>query len=114
MGSALNFLRSPTALTVFGIVATLVVTAMVIVVLLRYGGGTKAVSDNAAVIGALIALGGVFTNQIVNSALDRQRAEQARMSEQEQSEREYQLAQQRAHDEALQAYLDNIGELLLE
>jgi hypothetical protein len=78
MGSALR-LRSPAVLmTVIGVGATLVVTAAVVVVLLLFGSGAKAVSDNAALIGALVALGGVFTTQLVNSALEAQRAEQAR------------------------------------
>jgi uncharacterized protein YjbI with pentapeptide repeats len=55
-------------------------------------GGAKAVSDNAALIGALVALGGVFTTQMVNSALEDRRTRAA----------------------ALQAYLDRMGNLLGE
>src|SRR5215218_4156153 len=123
MGSALTF-RSPRVLTVIGVCATLVVTTAVVVVLLRFGGGAKAVSDNAALLGGLIALGGVFTTQLVNISLEDRRAEQARKAErtqrrrdrkaeQAQRERELAVAQQRSQDEALQAYLDQMGELLL-
>ena len=42
---------------------------LIVVIALLQAGGTKAVSDNAAIIGALVALGGVFTTQLVNSAL---------------------------------------------
>ena len=129
MGSTLK-LRSPAVLTVIGIGATLVLSAAVIVVLLRFGGGAKAVSDNAALIGALVALGGVFTTQLVNSALEGQRAQQARETQQEQwehdretqqaqrerdreiaqaqRERELEVGSQRAQDDALQAYLDHM------
>jgi hypothetical protein len=98
----LNVVRSPIVLTVIGIGATLVLTAAVVVVLLWFGGGARAVSDNAALIGALIALGGVFTTQMVNSALD-----------QAQRERELAITDWRAQNEALQAYLDQISDMLL-
>jgi uncharacterized protein YjbI with pentapeptide repeats len=120
----LNF-RNPTFLTVFGIGATLVVTAAVIVVLLQFGGGAKAVSDNAALIGALVALGGVFTSQMVNSALEAQRARQARNTEraqrkreldteQAQRKRELEVRSQQAQDDATQAFLDEMTRLLLD
>ena len=85
---------------------------MVVITLLLTGGG-KAVSDNAALIGALAALGGVFTTQIVN-ALEAQRAQQARNTEQAQRERELEVGAQRAQDDALQAYLDQMSFLLLD
>jgi uncharacterized protein YjbI with pentapeptide repeats len=124
MGSALK-LRSPAGLTVIGIGATLGAAAAVIYVLLKFGHGTKAVSDNAALIGALIALGGVFTTQLVNSALEAQRAEQARKTQQTQRERdreieraqrerELEVGSQRAQDAAAQAYLDQMTVLLLD
>lgn len=77
-----------------GIVATLILTVIVITVLLLTSGGDiiSTVSDNAALIGALIALGGVFTTQLVNIALE----------------------DNRAHEAALRAYLDQIGNLLLD
>jgi uncharacterized protein YjbI with pentapeptide repeats len=108
----LNF-RSPTALTVIGIALTLVVTAAVVVVLLQFGGGAEAVSDNAALIGALVALGGVFTNQLVNNALEDQRARGARKAEQEHRERALNLQKQRAQEDALQTYINDMGYLLL-
>ena len=82
--------------------------------LLRFGGGAEAVSDNAALIGALVALGGVFTTQMVNSALEAQRAEQARNTEQAQREHDLEVGSQRAQDDALQAYLDQITQLIRE
>src|SRR5215210_5538761 len=109
MGSALK-LRSPAVLTVIGILATLLITAAVVAVLLLFGGGAKAVSDNAALIGALVALGGVFTTQLVNGALEAQRAQQARETQvlqrerdletqQAQRERELEVGEQRAQDD---------------
>jgi len=67
-------------------VSTLVLALVVVIVLLLIGGG-KAVVENAALIGALIALGGVFTTQLVNIALEAQRAQ----------------------DSALQAFLDQLS-----
>jgi hypothetical protein len=101
-------------LTVIGIGATLVVTAAVVVVLLRFGGGAQAVSDNAALIGALIALGGVFTTQMVNSALEAQRAQVAHNTAQAQRQRELEVGGQRAQDDASQAYLDQMTRLMLD
>src|SRR5215216_5185690 len=70
---------------VVGLSSTLVLALGVVIVLLTTGDG-KAVPDNAALIGALLALGGVFTTQLVNIALEAQRAQ----------------------DRALQAFLDQI------
>jgi hypothetical protein len=123
MSSSLK-LRSPAVLTIIGVTATVVVALMVVITLLLTGGG-KAVSDNAALIGALVALGGVFTTQIVNSALEVQRAQQARNTEQvqrerdreadqAQRERELEVGAQRAQDDALQAYLDQMSQLLID
>jgi uncharacterized protein YjbI with pentapeptide repeats len=117
-------LRSPAVLTIIGVTATVVVALMVVITLLLTGGG-KAVSDNAALIGALVALGGVFTTQIVNSALEAQRAQQARNTEQvqrerdreaeqAQRERELEVGAQRAQDDALQAYFDQMSQLLID
>src|SRR5215211_4156534 len=72
-----RYLQIPGVLTAVGSIATLVVTAAVVVVLLRFGGGAKAVSENAAIIAALVALGGIFTTQMVNSALEDRRAQTA-------------------------------------
>jgi len=71
-------------------------------VLLRVG-GVKALSDNAALIGALVALGGVFTAQLVGISLDTRRSQEAR-----------ELEAQRAHEAALQKYLEQVGKLLIE
>jgi hypothetical protein len=123
MSSSLK-LRSPALLTIIGVTATVVVALMVVITLLLTG-GRKAVSDNATLIGALVALGGVFTTQIVNSALEAQRAQQARNTEQvqrerdreaeqAQRERELEVGAQRAQDDALQAYLDQMSRLLID
>jgi hypothetical protein len=97
----LNF-RSPAVLTAIGVIATLVLAVAVVMVLLRTG-DAKAVSDNAALIGALVALGGVFTAQMVSIALDDRRTQEAR-----------ELEVQRAHEAALQNYFEVVGELLIE
>src|SRR5215208_6846354 len=92
----------PAVLMVIGGVATLVLTLAVVMLLWRTG-GAKAVSDNAAVIGALVALGGVFTAQMVSIALDDRRTREARTIE-----------SQRAQGDASQAYLDQMSILLLD
>jgi uncharacterized protein YjbI with pentapeptide repeats len=69
-----------------GLGSTLVLALVVVTVLLLTGDG-KAVTDNAALIGALVALGGVFTTQLVNIALEAQRAQ----------------------DSAVQAFLDQLS-----
>jgi uncharacterized protein YjbI with pentapeptide repeats len=76
---------------IIGGIATLVLALGVSSILYRTG-GPKTLSDNAAIIGALVALGGVFTAQMVGIALDANRAQQ----------------------EALQAYLAKMSELLLD
>jgi hypothetical protein len=94
MGSNLNFrnvnLRSPIVLTAIGVIATLVLAVAVVMALLT--GGSKALSDNAALIGAVVALGGVFTTQLVNGALDDRRNREA----------------------ALQNYFERVGKVLTE
>jgi hypothetical protein len=89
-------------LTGIGIAATIVVTVALVLTLLL-SSGAKAVSDNAALIGALVGLGGVFTTQMVNSALDDRRAQETR-----------ELETQRAHEAALQNYFEQVGTLLIE
>src|SRR5215207_5223511 len=84
-------LRSPAVLAAIGVVATLVL-ALLVIVILQLRGDANAVSDNAAVIGALLALGGVGTAQMVSIALDQRRTEH----------------------EALQTYLAKMSELLLD
>src|SRR5215208_8036959 len=88
MSSSLK-LRSPAVLTIIGVAATVVVALMVVITLLLTGGG-NAVSDNAALIGALVALGGVFTTQIVTRALE----------------------EKRAQEDAKQSYFERMGNLL--
>jgi Pentapeptide repeats (8 copies) len=85
-----------------GGVATLVLLLVVVWLLWRTG-GANAVSDNAAVIGALIALGGVFTAQMVSIALDDRRTQEAR-----------DLEAQRTREAALQNYFEQVGKLLIE
>jgi hypothetical protein len=87
---------------VIGGVATLVLLLVVVWLLWRTG-GAKAISDNAALIGALVALGGVFTAQLVSIALDDRRTQEAR-----------DLEAQRTREAALQNYLEVVGELLIE
>ena len=96
-----NF-RSPTVLTAIGVIATLVLAVAVVMVLQRTG-DAKAVSDNAGLIGALVALGGVFTAQMVSIALEARRSQESR-----------ELEGQRVHEAALQNYLEVVGELLFE
>jgi hypothetical protein len=90
LGRRLN-LPSPAVLAAIGVVATLVLALVVVIVLvLTHGAG--AVTRNAALIAALVALGGVFTAQLVNTGLEAQRA----------------------HEAALQKYLEQVGMLLTQ
>jgi hypothetical protein len=57
MNFNLNF-RSSAALAAIGGVVLIVLALLVVMAVLLQTGGTKAVSDNAALIGALVALGG--------------------------------------------------------
>jgi uncharacterized protein YjbI with pentapeptide repeats len=84
-------LRRPAALTALGVTTTIVL-ALAVVILLLVTGGAKAVSDNAALIAALVALGGVFTAQMTSIALENRRA----------------------HETALQNYFEQVGKLLIE
>jgi len=61
------------------------------------------VTDNAPLIAAVIALGGVFTTQLVSIALDDRRTQESR-----------ELEAQRAHEAALQNYVEQVGTLLIE
>jgi hypothetical protein len=80
LGRRLN-LRSPAVLAAVGVVATLVLALVVIVALLLTAGGSKALSNNAALIGALVALGGVFTAQLVSIALAERRTLETRQDD---------------------------------
>jgi hypothetical protein len=84
-------LRGPTVSAAIGVAATLIL-ALLVVLWLWTTGGSKAVSDNAAIIGALLALGGVFSAQLVSIALEAQRT----------------------HEAALQNYFEQVGTLLIE
>lgn len=97
-----NFLRSPAFLMLIGGTGTLVLFIVVVTLLWRTG-GAKLVSDNAALIGAMVTLGGVFTAQMVSIALDDRRSQEAR-----------DLEKQRAQDDTSQAYLDEMSLLLLD
>jgi pentapeptide repeat protein len=95
-------LRSPAVLFAMGVVVTIVLAVVVVIALLRTG-DAQAVSDNAPLIAAVIALGGVVTAQMVSIALEDQRTQEAR-----------ELEAQRAREVALQNYFENVGELLIE
>jgi Pentapeptide repeats (8 copies) len=82
---------------------TTFVLALMVVLTLALTGGAKALSDNAALIGALVALGGVFTTQLVSIALDDRRTQESR-----------DLEAQRAHEATLQNYVEQVGTLLIE
>src|SRR5918994_16250 len=95
-------LRSPAVVAAIGVVATLVLALVVVMVLLQ-AGDANAVSDNAALIAAVVALGSVFTTQMVSISLDERRALEAR-----------DIEAQRSHETALQNYIKAVGELLIE
>jgi Pentapeptide repeats (8 copies) len=82
---------SPAALFAIGVVGTFALTAVVVIVLLSTG-DAQAVSHNAPLIAAVIALGGVGTAQMVSIALE----------------------DRRAHEAALQNYFEQVGKLLIE
>src|SRR3712207_4756759 len=65
---------------------------------------------------ALIVIGFLFTMQQDQrqQKIEDQRAQQAQKIENQRAEAERELAEQRAQDEALQAYLSQMGSLLLE
>ena len=88
---------------IIGGAATLALASVVVLVLWKAGGSVEAVSKNAALIGALIALGGVFTAQMVGITLEQQRTQHSMM-----------LDARRVQQEALQAYLAKMSELLLD
>jgi hypothetical protein len=95
-------LRSPALFLTIGVTLTGIVAILVVNTLLQTG-GVKALSDNAALIGAVVALGGVFTAQMVSIALDDQRAREARLTE-----------ALRGREATLQKYLEQVGKLLIE
>jgi hypothetical protein len=76
--------------------------------------GANAVSHNAPLIGALVALGGVFTAQMVSIALDDRRTQESRSIEERRAQEARELEAQRAHEAALEKYFDQVGKLLIE
>jgi uncharacterized protein YjbI with pentapeptide repeats len=98
----LKLRNHPVLWAAIGVVVTIVLAAGVVWALQRTG-DAKAVSDNAPLIAAVIALGGVFTAQMVSIALEQQRTREAR-----------DLEAQRAGEAALQNYFEQVGELLIE
>jgi uncharacterized protein YjbI with pentapeptide repeats len=91
----LKWRNHPVTWAAIGVVVTIALAVGVVFALQRTGDAkadAKAVSDNAPLIAAVIALGGVFTAQMVSIALD----------------------QRRTQHEALQTYLAKMSELLLD
>jgi len=68
-------------LAAIGVLATLVLALAVVITLLQTG-GAKAIADNVALIGGLIALGGLFTSQVVSIVLRDRRSFQGGTTEQ--------------------------------
>jgi hypothetical protein len=106
-------LRSPAILAAIGIVATLLLASVVVMALLQTG-DAKAISENAAVIGALLALGGVFTTQLVNSALEDRRAREAHDIEATRAQETRRIETMRAEVSALRTYFEHMGKLLAD
>jgi hypothetical protein len=98
----LKLRNNPVLWAAIGLVVTIGLAVGVVLALQRTG-DPKAVSDNAPLIAAVIALGGVFTAQMVSIALDDRRTQEARNIE-----------GQRAQGDASQAYLDQMSKLLLD
>jgi hypothetical protein len=96
-----------------GVVGTIVL-AVGVVIALRRTGDANAVSNNAPLIAAVIALGGVGTAQMVSIALEDQRTRETRTLEDQRTQEARNLEAQRAHEAALQNYFEAVGELLIE
>jgi hypothetical protein len=120
----LEFWRKPITVGIIGVLVTIVLVVTVVIVLLLTG-NAKTVSNNAALIGALAGLGGVFTTQMVTSALEDQRrrearnteanrTQEARAIEAKRTQEARDIEERRARAAALQAYLDRMGNLLGE
>jgi uncharacterized protein YjbI with pentapeptide repeats len=95
----LEFWRKPLVVGGIGVLVTIVLVLLVIIVLRT--GDAKAVSKNAALLGALVGLGGVFSTQMATSALEDQRRREAR-----------DIEEQRVQEAALQQYFEQMGQLL--
>jgi hypothetical protein len=124
MGSSLNMRNHPAFWAAIGVVVTIVL-AVGVVLALRRSGDANAVSDNAPLIAAVIALGGVGTTQMVSIALEGRRAREARELEDRRVRETHaledartkearRLEAQRAGEAALQKYFEVVGELLIE
>jgi hypothetical protein len=120
----LEFWRKPIGVGAIGVFVTVVLVLMVVIVLLQ-AGDAKTVSSNAALIGALAGLGGVFTTQTVTSALEDQRIREerkieaqrtqgTRTIEERRTQESRELEAQLAHEAALQKYFEQVGTLLIE
>jgi len=96
-----------------GVVVTIVLAVVVVTALLE-SGGTKAVSDSAPLIAAVVALGGVATAQMVGIALDDRRAQEARNIEAERSQEARNIEAHRAEEASLQRYFEQMGKLLAD
>ena len=102
---------SPAVFLIVGVAATLIVTSAVVLALVA---GGHALSDNAPLIGAVVALGGVFTAQLVGIALEDVRTWEARELEAGRAREAAELETRRAREVALQRYFEDVGELLIE
>jgi uncharacterized protein YjbI with pentapeptide repeats len=105
-------LRNPAVLFVIGVVVTIGLAAGAVLALLLTG-NAKAVSDNAPLIAAVIALGGVGTAQMVSIALEDQRTRETRALEERRTQEARDLEAQRAGEAALRNYFEDVGELLI-
>jgi uncharacterized protein YjbI with pentapeptide repeats len=114
--------RRPAVWAAIGLVGTIVLTVAVAMVLLGTG-DAKAVSDNAPLIGALVALGGVFTAQVVSIALEDQRTRETRALEEDRTDENRRIEKQRTQDArdieaqrvqdaALKQYFEQMGQLV--
>jgi hypothetical protein len=109
----LNWRNHPAFWAAIGIVVTFVLAGVVVVVL-RQTGDPTAVSDNAPLIAAVIALGGVGTTQMVSIALEGRRTREARELEDGRTRGGRELEAQRANEAALRNYFEDVGKLLIE
>jgi hypothetical protein len=113
MDSNLKLRNHPVLWAAIGVVVTIVLAVGVVLALQRTG-DAQAVSDNAPLIAAVIALGGVFTAQMVSIALEQQRTRETRELEDRRTKEARDLEAQRAGEAALQNYFEQVGELLIE
>ncbi len=107
----MEFLRKPITVGVIGVLVTVMLVLVVVIVLL-WTGNAKVVSNNAALIGALAGLGGVFTTQMVTSALEDQRRREARDIEENRTQEARDIEEQRVQQAALEQYFQLLGQLL--